>query len=39
MSDVPFVIHHGDCLDVMRGMPDCSVDSVVPTRPIGQHLP
>ncbi|WP_454199530.1 DNA-methyltransferase [Nocardia sp. Marseille-Q1738] len=22
-------LHHGDCLDVMRGMPDASVDSVV----------
>jgi len=27
------VIHHGDCLAVMRTLPDCSVDSVVTDPP------
>ncbi|MBK7015165.1 MAG: site-specific DNA-methyltransferase, partial [Sulfuritalea sp.] len=22
-------LHHADCLDVLRSLPDCSVDSVV----------
>lgn len=26
---VPFLLHHGDCIEVMRGMADNSVDSVV----------
>lgn len=30
-----FEIHHGDCLDVLRSMPDCSVDSVVTDPPYG----
>ena len=25
----PFVIHHGECLDVLRTIPDCSIDSIV----------
>lgn len=28
-------IHHGDCLDVLRGMPDNSVDAVVTDPPYG----
>lgn len=28
-------LHHGDCLDVMRGLPDNSVDSVVTDPPYG----
>jgi site-specific DNA-methyltransferase (adenine-specific) len=30
-----FVLHHGDCLDVLRGMVDASVDSVVTDPPYG----
>jgi len=30
-----FTIHHGDCLDVLRSLPDCSVDSVVSDPPYG----
>ena len=33
MTDV--VLHHGDCLDVLREMPDSSVDSVVTDPPYG----
>lgn len=29
------VLHLGDCLDVMRGMEDCSVDSIVTDPPYG----
>lgn len=34
-------IHVGDCLEVLRGMPDCSVDSVVTDPPYGlsDHKP
>ena len=28
-------IHHGDCLDVLRSLPDCSVDSIVTDPPYG----
>ena len=28
-------LHHGDCLDVLRSLPDCSVDSVVTDPPYG----
>ena len=28
-------IHHGDCLEVLRGMEDCSIDSVVTDPPYG----
>jgi site-specific DNA-methyltransferase (adenine-specific) len=31
----PHVLHIGDCLDVMRGMPDASVDAVVTDPPYG----
>jgi len=34
MSDEA-VLHVGDCLDVLRAMPDCSVDSVVTDPPYG----
>lgn len=30
-----FTIHHGDCLEVLRSLPDCSVDSVVTDPPYG----
>jgi DNA modification methylase len=30
-----YEIHTGDCLDVMRTMPDCSVDSIVTDPPYG----
>ena len=30
-----FVLHHGDCLDVLRGLADASVDSVVTDPPYG----
>jgi hypothetical protein len=29
------VVHHGDCLDVLRGMPEASVDAVVTDPPAG----
>lgn len=31
----PFVIHHGDCLEVLRGMTDSSIDSIVTDPPYG----
>lgn len=34
MTDA-FTLHHGDCLDVLRGMPDASVDSIVTDPPYG----
>lgn len=33
--DPRWTVHHGDCLDVMRGMPDASVDAVVTDPPYG----
>lgn len=30
------VIHHGDCLDVLRTLPDCSVDAVVTDPPYAE---
>ena len=30
-----FKIHHGDCLDILKTMPDCSVDSIVTDPPYG----
>lgn len=30
-----YQLHHGDCLDVLRSMPDCSVDSIVTDPPYG----
>jgi DNA modification methylase len=29
----PFVIHHGDCRDVLADMPDASIDAVVTDPP------
>jgi site-specific DNA-methyltransferase (adenine-specific) len=29
------LIYHGDCLEVLRTMPDCSVDAVVTDPPYG----
>lgn len=36
-----FVVHEGDCLEVLRTLPDCSVDSVVTDPPYGlsDHKP
>lgn len=34
MTDA-FTLHHGDCLDVLRGMPDASVDAIVTDPPYG----
>jgi len=34
-SDEQVVLHHGDCLDVMRTLPDASVDSVCTDPPYG----
>ena len=28
-------LHHGDCLEILRSMPDCSVDSIVTDPPYG----
>jgi site-specific DNA-methyltransferase (adenine-specific) len=30
-----FALHHGDCLEILRGMPDASVDAVVTDPPYG----
>jgi DNA modification methylase len=30
-----FTLHHGDCLDVLRTMPDASIDSIVTDPPYG----
>lgn len=30
-----FTLHHGDALDILRGMPDASVDAVVSDPPYG----
>lgn len=30
-----YQLHHGDCIEVMRGMEDCSVDAVVTDPPYG----
>jgi site-specific DNA-methyltransferase (adenine-specific) len=32
-----FTIHHGDCLDVMRGIPDGSVDAIITDPPYGMN--
>lgn len=34
MTDA-FTLHHGDCLDILRDMPDASVDAVVTDPPYG----
>lgn len=34
-SDSTVSLHHGDCLDVLRSLPDASVDSVVTDPPYG----
>lgn len=34
-STPSWVVHHGDCLDVMRAMPDASVDAVITDPPYG----
>jgi SAM-dependent methyltransferase len=34
-ADDRVTVHHGDCLDVLRTLPDCSVDSVVTDPPAG----
>jgi DNA modification methylase len=33
MERTPFVLHQGDCIDVMRGMADASVDAIVTDPP------
>jgi len=30
-----FELHHGNCLDILRTMPDCSIDAVVTDPPYG----
>lgn len=34
-TDDLVTVHHGDCLDVLRELPDCSVDAVVTDPPYG----
>lgn len=34
-TDATIALHHGDCLDVLRSMPDASVDAVVTDPPYG----
>jgi DNA modification methylase len=31
----PYTLHHGDCLDILRTMPDASIDAVVTDPPYG----
>jgi hypothetical protein len=40
-SSNTYTLHHGDCLDVLRGMADASVDSIVTDPPYGlsDHKP
>lgn len=40
-ASIPFEVHHGACLEVMRGMPDNSVDSICTDPPYGlsNHKP
>lgn len=38
MSNIKWDVIHGDCLDVMRGMPDASVDAVVTDPPYGVNF-
>jgi site-specific DNA-methyltransferase (adenine-specific) len=40
-ASAPYTLHHGDCLDVLRGMADNSVDSVVcdPHYGLSDHKP
>ena len=33
--EMNYTLHHGDCLEVLRTLPDCSVDSVVTDPPYG----
>ena len=33
--DEHVTLHHGDCLDVLRTLPDCSIDAVVTDPPYG----
>ena len=33
-----YTLHHGDCLDVLRAMADCSVDAVVTDPPYGMNF-
>jgi len=35
MNQKQFTLHHGDCLDALRLMPDCSVDAIVTDPPYG----
>ena len=30
-----YTLHHGDCLEVLAALPDCSVDAVVTDPPYG----
>ena len=32
---MPFTLHHADCLDALRAMPENSVDAVVTDPPYG----
>ena len=34
-QDESVTLHHGDCLDVLRALPDASVDSIVTDPPYG----
>lgn len=35
MNDNTFTLHHGDCLEVLRGLPDNSIDAIVTDPPYG----
>ena len=33
----PYTLYHGDCLEVMRTIPDASLDAVITDPPYGHH--
>jgi DNA modification methylase len=37
MNSHGYELHHGDCLEVMRGMPDKSVDAIITDPPYGKE--
>jgi hypothetical protein len=38
VATLPYTLHNGDCLDVLKTLPDASVDAVVSDPPSGIFL-